>query len=525
MHRPIEALEPRRLLASVRIMPLGDSITEGYSPYNSYRYWLWNKLNENHYDVNFVGSMHGVNGGPPRFSNWDQDHEGHAGWTADDIADRAQRWATDHEPDIVLLHIGTNDIFAGQSAAGIIVDVSDIIDALRRANPRITVLLAKIIPDQDDAAAIAEFDSKIPALASRKNSSSSRVLVVDQPAGFNVARDTYDGIHPDASGEQKLANHWFAALRTVLATTSPPPEPSPSITFLSNLTPFYARNGAGPYARNRSNGGSAVGDGKPITLNSKRYTHGLGVHAVSDLRYDLAGKYRTFQADIGVDDEVATLGSVGFRVLADDVKIYDSGKMTGESATKSIKLNVAGRETLRLLVIDYGDGTDHDHADWADARLTTLAVESHTMPFGAVPLSSLEWSSPTNAFGPPERDHSNGDNAAGDGRTISIDGTAYVSGVGVHASSRIAYYLNGRYSTFATDIGVDDEAGAAASVIFKIYADGRNIFSGQIMRKDELAKSVLLSVRGVQKLILVVEDAGDGNTDDHADWANARLYV
>jgi hypothetical protein len=108
-----------------------------------------------------------------------------------------------------------------------------------------------------------------------------------------------------------------------------------------------------------------------ITLAGITYQKGLGVHANSNLAYDLTGKgYTTFTSDIGVDDEVGALGSVIFQVWADGMKLYDSGLMTGSTATKSIIVPVAGKNIFSLVVIGGNDGIDYDHADWADAMLS-----------------------------------------------------------------------------------------------------------------------------------------------------------
>ena len=73
---------------------------------------------------------------------------------------------------------------------------------------------------------------------------------------------------------------------------------------------------------------------------------------------------------VGVDDEGGSNGSVVFQVYLDGVKKYDSGTMTGASATKFIDLDVTGAKTLRLVVTDAGNGNTFDHADWAGAVLT-----------------------------------------------------------------------------------------------------------------------------------------------------------
>lgn len=133
-----------------------------------------------------------------------------------------------------------------------------------------------------------------------------------------------------------------------------------------------ATNGWGPVERNMSLGDIEAGDGTTLTLNGKTYEKGLGVHADSTIIYDLGGFYSRFLTDIGVDDAVGAKGSVIFQVFADNTKIYDSGIMGGNSATRSLNLNVTGKKQLKLVVLKGFDNTDYDHADWANARIVPL---------------------------------------------------------------------------------------------------------------------------------------------------------
>jgi hypothetical protein len=73
-----------------------------------------------------------------------------------------------------------------------------------------------------------------------------------------------------------------------------------------------------------------------------------------------------------VDDEVPTwsAASVVFQVWADGTKLYDSGRVTRNSAPLTVGADLNGRYDLSLVVQDAGDGKDYDHADWADAKLT-----------------------------------------------------------------------------------------------------------------------------------------------------------
>lgn len=133
-------------------------------------------------------------------------------------------------------------------------------------------------------------------------------------------------------------------------------------------------NGYGPPEINRSNGSAGASDGATLTLNGTTYSNGIGVHANSELIYNIAAQCRTFTAQIGVDDEVGSNGSVVFQVFVDNMKRYDSGVMTGATATKSVSVDIEGAERLKLVVTNGGDNIDYDHADWITPRINTCIV-------------------------------------------------------------------------------------------------------------------------------------------------------
>src|SRR5262249_30705182 len=83
----------------------------------------------------------------------------------------------------------------------------------------------------------------------------------------------------------------------------------------------------------------------------------------------LAGQYTQFLSDVGVDLGGGGNGTISFQVWLDGVKAFDSNTMNGNSATQNFNLNVTGKNTLRLLVTDVGNGHAYDHADWANSRL------------------------------------------------------------------------------------------------------------------------------------------------------------
>ncbi len=137
-------------------------------------------------------------------------------------------------------------------------------------------------------------------------------------------------------------------------------------TQIADLTPAVTPlNGLGPVQKNRNSGGTA------LALGRIPYAKGLGVHAPSDVRYQLGGACAgNFVADVGVDDSAAGQGSVVFQVLLDGAKVFDSGVMRGGDLRKTVNVGVAGANELRLVVNDGGNGSAFDSADWAGARIT-----------------------------------------------------------------------------------------------------------------------------------------------------------
>jgi len=152
----------------------------------------------------------------------------------------------------------------------------------------------------------------------------------------------------------------------------------------------------------------------------------------------------------------------------------------------------------------------------ASVTTQTPAVNSY--------LSDLPFAqTPTNGFGPVERDMSNGGSAAGDGGTITLNGVTYAKGLGVHGLADITYNLNGGYTQFFSDIGIDDEEAAGGSVTFQVFADGVKVYDSGVMTADTDTQHIALNVTGVQQFRLRMDDANDGVTYDHGDWAGARL--
>ena len=216
---------------AIRIMPLGDSITVGFSSgvmneayMVAYRKDLWESLKAWRYSINFVGSReHGW--AYESTLGFDPDHEGHGGWhakggTGGGIAPNIYNWLVAKPADVVLLHIGTNDISNnGQNAS----EVGEILDVIDRFSKDITVILALIINRNPYNPATTQFNNAVKNMAlNRINQIGDKIIIVDMENGANLVYtqqpqgDMWDNKHPYATGYQKMANVWGNTLANLL---------------------------------------------------------------------------------------------------------------------------------------------------------------------------------------------------------------------------------------------------------------------------------------------------------------------
>lgn len=166
----------------------------------------------------------------------------------------------------------------------------------------------------------------------------------------------------------------------------------------------------------------------------------------------------------------------------------------------------------------------------AGAAFGVFAAAVHDRPLPPAPkgeafVSDLEWLSSTNGWGPVERDRSNNESAAGDGKPLTLNGTVYTKGLGAHAPSNIRVNLGGVCSSFSAKVGVDDEMGdtSPSTVVFKVVVDGVEKYASPVLRPTSATVSVQVPVTGASTLELVIADGGDGIASDHGDWAEAKL--
>ena len=233
----------------VRIMYIGDSITQGSAPQagtaqDSFRRNLWNGLmtDASLPQVDFVGTRLGtstadvnscannttaVDTGVYKLPEFDTAHQGYWGACVDQVNTALpQALATlkaavrDQEPDVAVIHIGTNNLHndAANGVANAVTQLRAMIETLRAADDDITILVAQVIPYLNteggtEEASVAAYNAQIVSQIAPLSTAKSKVVVVDQHAGFatTMLRDRF---HPNDQGEAVIADKWLAALKS-----------------------------------------------------------------------------------------------------------------------------------------------------------------------------------------------------------------------------------------------------------------------------------------------------------------------
>ncbi|MCC0097660.1 FG-GAP-like repeat-containing protein [Streptomyces flavotricini] len=186
----------------LRIMPLGDSITAGAGSGNGagYRAPLWDLVSaQGRYTPDFVGS--GSFG-----STGDPDNEGHSGYTIKNIRDGIDRWQAAAAPDVVLLHLGINDLNSHNAdplAAS--VELASLIDHIQANGPGTTVIVQGLLPDtRGQYERTNTFNAALRTAVAARAAIGRHVSYVEPPR-LELPTELPDGLHPNDGGYRKMA--------------------------------------------------------------------------------------------------------------------------------------------------------------------------------------------------------------------------------------------------------------------------------------------------------------------------------
>jgi lysophospholipase L1-like esterase len=194
--------------ASLRVMPLGDSITWGIgsSTGNSYRGFLWNELASEGHAEDFVGTQR--NGAMS-----DPDNEGHSGWRIDQIAGITDSVLAQYRPNVVTLEIGTNDLNQNYQVPTATDRLHALIDQITADAPDATVLVGTLIvsTNSTEEPNRPAFNKAVPGIVSAEQAAGKHVRLVDMSA--LTTADLSDALHPNDSGYQKMSDAFDAGIQ------------------------------------------------------------------------------------------------------------------------------------------------------------------------------------------------------------------------------------------------------------------------------------------------------------------------
>ncbi|MFI6014625.1 ricin-type beta-trefoil lectin domain protein [Streptomyces sp. NPDC051243] len=208
----------------LRVMPLGDSITWGVgsSTGNGYRAPLWDKLAADGHPLDFVGTLRGG-------SMSDPDNQGHSGYRIDQIAALADASLTRYRPNVVTLHIGTNDLQGASEANTAITRLRSLVNQITAAAPDATVLVASLVvstsPSEEQHR--GTYNQAIPQIVRDAQAAGKRVAFVDMSS--LTTADLADPLHPNDSGYQKMADAFHRGVQAADSAgwlRSPAPAPA-----------------------------------------------------------------------------------------------------------------------------------------------------------------------------------------------------------------------------------------------------------------------------------------------------------
>lgn len=219
-----------------KILPLGDSITWGINYGGGYRIKLFTKTAADNKNVTFVGYD---SANPPSSAvldklgaakaMWVPKHEGHSGWTIqqdddlvtgkstetnDSVNYKGKKVVADFTPHIVLVHLGTNDMY--KSPSGAPDRLGALIDHVVTDAPNALVVVASIIPFPSGASAVTTFNKAVPDVVKQRANAGKHVIYVDMFAALSNSDLGSDMVHPNEGGYEKMAVVWYNAIKQYL---------------------------------------------------------------------------------------------------------------------------------------------------------------------------------------------------------------------------------------------------------------------------------------------------------------------
>lgn len=211
-----------------RIMIVGDSISAGPGCYKKF---LLKDLKDNGYSsFEFVGEYTDDCGGGVMHSAVSCSTAAQytqASFTVPNCTSKTYQGlaplAAKHKPDLLLVHLGVNDVWGNRSPTAILESYAKLVEQARAQNPRIAIVVAqiqKIKPDCSNDAVYARTESLVKAVpdwAAKQSQANSPVFVADLWTNSDFSKaETLDCVHPNEVGAQRMGHNWYEALKGIL---------------------------------------------------------------------------------------------------------------------------------------------------------------------------------------------------------------------------------------------------------------------------------------------------------------------
>lgn len=224
---------------SIKVMPYGDSITDGFWLPGGYRITLCNMLEGNGLSqyVDFVGRK---NSG----DCYDGDHNGYTAYAIDRIGASDSVTGTrsgllkdvdtlmeKYPCDVVMLQIGTNDILSLYDLDNIGERLETLVDKVLSHLPEDGMLYLATITCMDatdntyipaEYFTVEEMDGYVDSynqvikdLVEKKKSEGANIELAD--VGSVITKDDlYDGVHPNEEGYKKIGEFWYEIIKDIV---------------------------------------------------------------------------------------------------------------------------------------------------------------------------------------------------------------------------------------------------------------------------------------------------------------------
>ncbi len=255
-------------------------------------------------------------------------------------------------------------------------------------------------------------------------------------------------------------------------------------------------------------------DGNVLRIAQRQWSRGLGSHARSSIDIYVDRDVVSFDAFVGLDSEtLPNAGQVRFFVLSGTDTVWSSPVMSTVDTALPCHVSLQSPTRLRLIALEQ-NSIAYTHVNWCDARIvrqrdtSKVIASADTLLIGCSDLLSK-----SQGFDSLHCDRSLSNS------TLRVHSTSYARGLATHANSALALRIPVLAREFRCLVGLDDSSlPNRGSVEFIVVCDADTVWRSGILRTNNSALLCRVNIQNRHDLELIVHDAFDGTSYDHADW-------